>query len=108
MPLMTASDWAAMRVDLVEIRDDNAVSITLRRNNATLPAQTVRIARSGRGNVQDGAAAQASVAPVIVLGDTTFDVQPEDRFTHDGLLYQIEFVRPNRRVMVVAEAKAVA
>ena len=108
MPLMTASDWAAMRVDLVEIRDDNAVSITIRRGNTTLPAQTVRIARSGRGNVQDGTAAQASTAPVIVLGDTTFDVQPEDRFTVEGLVYQVEFVRPNRRVAIVAEAKAVA
>ena len=56
---------------------------------------------------RDSAGAQQASRRVVVLGATTLDVQVDDRFTVEGLLYQVTFVRPNRRVAVVAEAEAV-
>jgi pseudouridine-5'-phosphate glycosidase len=50
--VLTSEDRAHMTADLQAIRDDRPVSIAIRRNGATLAAQTVRIARGG--NVQAG------------------------------------------------------
>jgi hypothetical protein len=35
------------------------------------------------------------------------DVQPQDRFTVDGVLYEVILVRPNRTAATVAEARLV-
>jgi len=107
MGLTTTADLARMRAELAELRGDNEVSIVIKRGNATLPAQPVRIARSGSGSVSDSAGGQQATASVVVLGSVTFDVRPEDRFTVAGITYQVHFVRPNRRVMVTAEAIAI-
>ena len=44
---------------------------------------------------------------MTMLGGTDFDVQVDDRFTHDGVLCRVGFVHPNRRVAVTADAEAV-
>lgn len=102
-------DWAQAAVDLAAVRGDNAQSITIRRGATTLTAQSVRLARTGGagGERQDGQA-RASYGKVVVLFGTTGDVQPGDRFNDGaGVLYEVVFVRPNRRAAVVAEAEAV-
>jgi len=44
----------------------------------------------------------------VVVGGVGFNVRPGDRFNDaNGVLYRVTFVRPNRLVMVVAEAEAV-
>lgn len=107
MGLMNSGDWAAMASDLQAVRDDNAVSITIRRGNTTLAAQTVRIARRSGYQRRDSAAATQATTSVVVLGTVALDIQVADRFTHQGLLYEVEFVRPNRRAVTVAEATAI-
>jgi hypothetical protein len=106
--MLTAADWAQMQADLAAVRGDNEVSITIRRGDETLDAQAVRIAGAGSvSQTRDSAGAQQATTRVVVLGATTLDVQPGDRFTVAGVLYQVVFVQPNRRAAVVAEAEAV-
>lgn len=107
--MLTAGDWLEMAAGLAEVRGDNEVSIALRRGDATLEAQAVRIARmGGTGLERDSAGAQQAVGRVVVLGATSLDIEPGDRFNDGaGMLYEVVFVRPNRRAAVVAEARAV-
>ena len=109
MSLMRDTDWTRMAADLRQVRDDNAVSIEIRRGVVTLPPQTVRIARQGTTNRRtDAGAIEQSEQRVVVVGDTTLDIQKDDRFNDDsGELYTVDFVRPNRRAMVVAEARII-
>lgn len=96
-----------MNSDLMTIRDDNDVSITIRRGNDTLGPQSVRIARLLSGRSFDSEGGEEQRADVVVVGDTDFDVQVADRFTEDGILYRVTFIRPNQTVMKVAEAVAI-
>lgn len=107
MGLMSGSDWAAMQTDLQAVRDDNAVSIVIRRGATTLAAQTVRVAgqQSGRMATSDGG--NQAVGAVTVLGAAALDIQVADRFTVAGILYEVEYVHPNRRAKTQARAKAV-
>ena len=106
--MLTSNDWARMASDLTTIRDDNPVSITIRRGSTTLAAQTVRIAQTGMmGRQVDSGPAQESRGGVVVVGATTLDIAPDDRFNAGGLLYRVVLVRPNRRAAVVAEAELV-
>jgi hypothetical protein len=107
--MLTAADWAEMAANLAAVRGDNETSITIRRGSSTLDPQPVRIARMGSvSQERDSAGAQQVTGRVVVLGSTTFDVRPGDRFNDgDGTLYRVTFVRPNRRAAVVAEAEAV-
>lgn len=107
--MLSADDRTRMRADLLAVRNDRPVSIAIRRNGATLAAQTVRVARSGTGrtNVTDSAGAQASIGLVTVLGDTTLNIQPGDKFTAASILYEIVAVHPNRDAAVMAEARII-
>ncbi len=102
-------DWDQMALDLAAIRADNEQAITLRRAGTPLAPQTVRIARTGgSGRAITGEGTLASVGRVVILGGTGFNVQAGDRFTDAyGVLYEVVFVRPNRRAAVVAEAQVV-
>ena len=107
--MMTAADWDDVANTFAEMINDNPTEIIIRRGSATLPAQTVRIARQGSSAVVKQAdGAQEVRGRVVVLGSALFEVQPGDR-VNDGYatLFQVTFVRPNRRGAVVAEAEAV-
>lgn len=109
MPLLTPSDWAEMAEDLAQVREDNEISIIIRRGNTTtLLPQKVRIAggRSAGGFTQ-GRAVQQSTGSITILGGTDLDIRVQDRFTNVGILYEVDFVRPNRRVAIMASAKMV-
>jgi hypothetical protein len=96
--VLTDADRARMTAGLQAIRDDRPVSVVIRRGNTTLPAQVVRVARGG--NIQagssDAAGVQAVIAPVVVVGDATLDIRPQDRFTVAGILYEVTAIHPNR------------
>lgn len=102
-------DWTQAAADLAAVRGDNAQSITIRRGATTLTAQSVRIARmGGGGSVRQDGQARESHGKVVVLFGTSGNVQVGDRFNDSaGVLYEVVFVRPNRRAAVVAEAEAV-
>lgn len=108
MGLMSSADWAAMAGDTEQIRSDNAVSIAIRRGGSTLVNQSVRIAGNSSGRVNDSDGASQSVGTVVVLGGATLDIQTGDRFTSGGQLYEVEFVRTNRRGGIQAQARMVA
>lgn len=107
--MLTTDDIYQMIDDFAAIRVDREESIIIRRGNDTLPVQPVRIERlGGSGREQDSAGAQEVRGRVIVLGSTTFNVQPGDRFNDSNdVLYQVTLVRPNRTAAVMAEAEAV-
>jgi len=87
---------------------DNRVEITLRRGSDTLAAQQARIVRAGaRAQQARSNGGGAARAMVIVFGYPSMDIQRGDRFTLDGRLYEISYVRPSRLVGAVAEAEAV-
>ena len=108
--MLSAADWTQMTADLAAVRGDNAVSIVIRRGATTLAAQSMRIARINNSGqrVAGSAAAVESRGRVVVLGGTTLDIQPGDRFNDGaGVLYRVVVVRPNRRAGVMAEAELV-
>lgn len=108
--MINADDITQMTADVAEIRADNPVSIVLRRGSTTLAAQTVRVVLTGSATdrVQESDAAQESRGQVVVIGPTTFNVQPGDRFNDAaGVLYEVTFVHPNRLAAIRAEARAV-
>lgn len=107
MPLVSSADWAAMAVDAAGIRDDNAVNIVIRRGGSTLASQQVRIAGNGSGRVNDSDGASQALGTVVVLGGSTLDIQTGDRFTTGGQLYEVEFVRTNRRAGIQAQARMI-
>lgn len=102
-------DWTAAAADLLAIRNDNSVSITIRRGGTTLAAQTVRIVGAGNasGGTVDPGGLQQAVGRVLVLGATNLNIQAGDRFTASGNLYEVAIVQQNKRAAVVAEAKLV-
>ena len=105
--MLTDADRVRMTAGFAAIRDDRAVSIAIRRNGQTRAAQTVRIAKGG--NIQAGstdtAAMQAIIQPVVVVGDPTLDIQPGDRFTLAGVLYEVTAIHPNRDHGTQAQAR---
>ena len=107
--MLTSNDRAQMSADLQTIQDDRPVSIAIRRNGATLAAQTVRIARGG--NIQAGTTdmegLQAAVGAVLVVGDASLDIQPSDKFTVSGALYEVIATHPNREHGTQAQARQV-
>ena len=107
--MLTSNDRAQMSADLQTIRDDRPVSIAIRRNGATLAAQTVRIARGGniQAGVTDADGLQASVGAVIVVGDAALNIQPGDKFTVAGALYEVIAIHPNREHGTQAQARQV-
>lgn len=108
MGLMTPARWAKMRADFAAVRDDNAVSIVIRRGNTTLPAQSVRIAGvTSMARIDSSDGSSQAVGRVTILGASDLNIQVGDRFTTGGNLYEVEFVHPNRQVKTQARAKQV-
>jgi len=107
--VLTSQDRAQMSADLAAIRDDRPVSIAIRRNGATLAAQTVRIARGGniQAGTTDADGLQAAVGAVIVVGDVDLNIQPGDKFTIAGALYEVIAIHPNREHATQAQARQV-
>ena len=104
---MTASDWLRMQADAELVRRDRSYDIEFRRGETTLAAQEVRIEAVGRGSRLQSEAARESRAAVVIFGAMDLDVQVEDRFTLDGVLFRVVFVAVNRDVDTQAEAVAV-
>lgn len=107
--MLTSADRDAMRADIIQIRDERPVEIVIRRGETTLEAQTARVegAVSRRGRSSSGDQAREQRGDVLVLGDTELDIQVKDRFTANGILYEVVFVQPNQDFAVMADAVAI-
>lgn len=97
--------FTAQRKRALGMRYDT--SLVLRRGATTLAAQSVAIhipPRVARERLtESGEAAQADVE---VWGSVALDIQRGDRFTWDGTLCEVTFVRPGREAATIAEAVA--
>ena len=112
MTLLTLADIARMKADISAVMGDNETSITIRRDvdgsTTTLDAQTVRIERTrSRARQLSGDKSEEARTQIVVMGDTTLDIQKDDRFTYNGDLYRVSFLRPNTQISVQAEAELI-
>lgn len=106
--LMTLDDWAQLQSDLEAMRSDNAVSVALRRGATTLAAQEMRIAQAGRQAARLALGElEASILEMTILGDASLDIEPGDRLTVDGVLFEVTTVAHNRRAGTRARARMV-
>ena len=105
--MLTAGDRAQMVADLLAIRDDNVISVSIRRKNVTLAAQSVRVARAASGRDAQGGATVESETSITVLGGVDLNIARGDRFTVDGEVYEVDNVLPNRRHAIMARARMV-
>ena len=68
----------------------------------------VRIAGAGRASSRrDSDGGQEMRGSVIICGSASLDVAVDDRFTANGILYRVTYVRPSRLFGIVAEAEVV-
>ena len=85
----------------------DAVSIAMRRDGSTLASQTVRLVMPGAGGEVDDRAASVSTGRVLVQGSADLDIEVGDRFNHDGALFEVTYIRPNRQHETLADAQVV-
>lgn len=104
-----ATTPVVFEMELFNIWGDTSETIAIRRNATTLTNQRVRITRMGtQAQRQDSGAIEQSEQRVAVIGMPGIDIAKGDRFNDAaGLLYEIDFVRPDRSVMTVAEARVI-
>lgn len=105
MPVLDDNDIQEIRNARAEVRADNIQSIVLRRGRTTLAPQDFRVELSGNEPdrlMSDGTQEQRSKA--LLDGEIDADVQPEDRFTLNGYVYQVIFVSPRRETGTLAKA----
>ena len=93
---------------LAEVVADNATSIVIRRGATTLAAQSVRLAQAGRQAANQATGElEAATFEMTILGATTLNIQPEDRFTVGGMVYEVTAVAANKSAAVRARARMV-
>lgn len=105
-----ASDFAGdASQDPGFIINRRAVSILIARGAADLPAQTVRIVPSHQGSPREGTGrgdSSMAATDVVVIGDSTFDVQRGDIFLYQGTRYEVIYVDKTMPDKIEAKAKA--
>lgn len=106
---MDSSLAAAIRAAMQEVVAHNPAQVAIRRGGASLPAQTVRIAPANNAMPHpiDGGGLQAVKRGVVISGAVGLDIQPQDRFTYQGQLYEVDQVLPDRRFVTLAYGKLV-
>lgn len=82
------------------------VSVVIRRGATTLPAQSVRLSSSSGSRVGSNGLSEAQ-AGGIVQGAPTLDIQTDDRFTANGVVYRVVFVRPFRTHETIADVEVI-
>ena len=104
--MLSTADLAKMKADVLDVIGDHSASITIRRGNTTLAAQTVRVERVGRSGSQqkDAAASDQTESRMVVVGDEDLDIALGDRFNALGFLCEVTAVHPNTQIGTQAEA----
>ncbi len=93
---------------LSKVLNERAQSIVLRRGETSLAAQSFRVERISRASQYRDEASRERRSDVVILGAVEADVAVGDRFNADGeLLFEVNFVQPNRSVATIAEAVVV-
>ena len=93
---------------LGKVLNDRPQSISVRRGETTLAAQTFRVEQISKGMQYRDEASRERRSDVVILGVQDADLEIGDRFNADGgLLYQVNFIQPNRSFVTLAEAVVV-
>jgi hypothetical protein len=106
--LLSAADIASMKADVELVIASNPTSVELRREEITLEAQTVLIARrKAITKTTNSEVGEETRGGILILGDIDLDIQREDRFNVNGSLYRVTSVRPEYQICVQAEAEVI-
>jgi hypothetical protein len=89
---------------LEKVRKLREEQIVLRRGETTIAAQPFRVERLQKAQMYRDDASRTRRADVVLLGALTANIQVDDRFTVDNILYRVNFIQPNRSVATLAEA----
>lgn len=86
-----------------------AVSILLARGSTDIAAQTVLIAHdtSRSRDASSAGSGKGSMKTVYLIGDSTFDVEPGDRFKYNGVAFDVTAVQSDVPGRIRAEAEQV-
>lgn len=98
-------NWDEIEADMDAIREENEVSLAIRRGATTLAAQSMRIEIAGARamSLMSDAARQAE-QPVYILGKKDMNIAINDRMNYGDVLLRVVFVQPNRQACTIAEA----
>lgn len=93
-----------MANDLRAVRAENGQDIAIRRGEDELTAQPMRVEMAGgRATQLQSAAAREARLPAYALMEPDADIQKDDRFNWNGLLFRVVFIQPNRLAATIAE-----
>jgi hypothetical protein len=103
--LLDAATIEALKADVELVIQSNPTSVTLRRKDATLAAQTVLLAAArSQARVITSVEAEQARSRILILGTTDLDIARDDRFNVNGRLYHVVAVKPDYPVCIQAEA----
>jgi hypothetical protein len=93
---------------LTKVLNERSQSIVLRRGETSLTAQSFRVERVSKANQYRDEASRERRSDVVILGAVEADIAIGDRFNADGgMLFEVNFIQPNRSFATIAEAVVV-
>ncbi len=107
--MFSPSELAAMTATVEESLGTAAglgASVVFLRGAQTLPAQDVRLVRPGGAGTAAGTGTEAAQAVSSLVGPPTLNVRARDRFTLDGLSYEVVAVLPQRQISTTAQVRS--
>ena len=107
--MFSPSELAAMAAEVAASLGPGSgigANVVLSRGVATLPAQAARLVRPSGAGTAGGDGTEAAQAVSYLVGAQTMDIRARDRFTLDGLSYEVVAVLP-RRVGTLAQVRSV-
>ena len=107
--MFAPSELAAMTETIVESLGTAAglgASVTFLRGTQTIAAQNVRLVRPGGAGTAGGTGTEAAQAVSSLVGPPTLNVRARDRFTLDGLTYEVVAVMPQRQISTTAQVRS--
>lgn len=106
--MFSAGELAAMAAEVASSLGPGSgigANVVLLRGAVTLPAQAARLVRPSSAGTAGGAGTESAQAVSYLVGAQTMDVRPRDRFTLEGLTYEVVAVLP-RRVGTLAQVRS--
>ncbi len=111
--MFSPSELASMTETIVESLGTAAglgVSVTFLRgtqtSTQTIAAQNVRLVRPGGAGTAGSMGTEAAQAVSFLVGPPALNVRARDRFTLDGLSYEVVAVMPQRQISTTAQVRS--
>lgn len=107
--MFSPSELADMTETIVESLGTAAglgASVTFLRGTQTIAAQDVRLVRPGGAGTAGSTGTEAAQAVSSLVGPPALNVRARDRFTLDGLSYEVVAVLPQRQISTTAQVRS--